>query len=188
MNFEMSPELHDLQDRVRRFIAEEIVPMESDPRQSPHGPSEELRRELIVKSRAHGLVAPHVSLEFGGLGLSHVGKAIVFEEAGFSPLGPIALNIFAPDEGNMHLLEAVARPDQQERYLRPLASGEIRSCFCMTEPDPGAGSDPSMMQTMATRHGERFRINGRKWFITGAAGASFAIVMAKLEDGVPPCS
>ena len=182
MNFEISPELQDLQHRVRRFIADEIVPMESDARQTAHGPTDALRRELLAKARAAELLSPHVSPEYGGLGLDHFGKAIVFEEAGYSPLGPIALNIFAPDEGNMHLLEAIARPEHKERWLRPLASGEIRSCFCMTEPDPGAGSDPSMLTTTATRYGDHFLINGRKWFITGASGAAFAIVMAKLEN------
>ena len=99
--------------------------------------------------RGEGLLAPHVSPEFGGLGLSHVGKAVVFEEAGYSLLGPLAMNIFAPDEGNMHLLEVVATPAQKERWLRPLASGAIRSCFCMTEPPPGAGSDPAALATTA---------------------------------------
>jgi acyl-CoA dehydrogenase len=183
MNFEISPEVRELQQRVRNFIADEIIPMESDRGQTAHGPTEALRRQLVAKARAAGLVAPHVSPEYGGLGLSHFGKAIVFEEAGYSPLGPIALNIFAPDEGNMHLLEAIARPEHKERWLRPLASGEIRSCFCMTEPDPGAGSDPSMLATTATLQGDRYLLNGRKWFITGASGAAFAIVMAKLEDG-----
>ena len=87
-------------------------------------------------------------------------QAVVFEEAGYSPLGPVALNIFAPDEGNMHLLEAVATPAQKERWLRPLAAGEIRSCFCMTEPAPGAGSDPSMLPTTAPRDGDDYVING----------------------------
>jgi acyl-CoA dehydrogenase len=183
MNFEISPEVRDLQQRVRNFIAGEIMPMESDGGQTVHGPTEALRRQLVAKAGAAGLLAPHVSPEYGGLGLSHFGKAIVFEEAGYSPLGPIALNIFAPDEGNMHLLEAIARPEHKERWLRPLASGEIRSCFCMTEPDPGAGSDPSMLKTTATQQGDRYVLNGRKWFITGASGAAFAIVMARLEDG-----
>lgn len=183
MDFQLSDELTDLQRRVRRFIAEEIIPLERDPRLTAHGPGEALRRELVARGRAAGLLAPHVSREYGGLGLDHHAKAIVFEEAGYSPLGPLALNIFAPDEGNMHLLEAVATPTQKERWLRPLASGEVRSCFCMTEPEPGAGSDPSMLQTTAVQDGEDYLISGRKWFITGAEGAAFAIVMAKLEDG-----
>jgi acyl-CoA dehydrogenase len=183
VNLSIPPNLRDLQERVRAFIADEIVPMESDTRQTAHGPTEELRRELIAKARSAELLSAHVSRDFGGLGLDHFGKAIVFEEAGYSPLGPIALNIFAPDEGNMHLLEAVATPEHKERWLRPLAAGDIRSCFCMTEPDPGAGSDPSMLATTATQRGSDFYINGRKWFITGASGAAFAIVMAKLDDG-----
>jgi alkylation response protein AidB-like acyl-CoA dehydrogenase len=183
MNFDIPAPLRELQQRTRQFIADDIIPMERDPRQTPHGPTESLRRELIAKGRRAGLLSPHVGTRFGGLGLDHRGKAIVFEEAGYSPLGPLALNIFAPDEGNMHLLEALATPAQQERWLRPLAAGETRSCFCMTEPDPGAGSDPSMLQTTAVRDGDDYVINGRKWFITGAEGAAFAIIMARLEDG-----
>ena len=183
MNFDIPPALVDLQRRTRQFIADAVIPMECDARQTPHGPGESLRRELVAKARHAGLLAPHVGPAFGGLGLSHFGKAIVFEEAGYSPLGPLAMNIFAPDEGNMHLLEALATPAQQARWLVPLAAGETRSCFCMTEPDPGAGSDPSMLRTTAVRDGDDYVINGRKWFITGAVGAAFAIIMARLEDG-----
>ena len=121
--------------------------------------------------------------EYGGLGLNNVGKAVVFEEAGYSLLGPVAMHIFAPDEGNMHLLEVVATHEQKERWLRPLARGAIRSCFCMTEPAPGAGSDPSALNTTAVQDGNHWVINGDKWFITGADGAGFAIIMAKGEDG-----
>ncbi len=110
----------------------------------------------------------------------------IFEAAGYSPLGPVALNCFAPDEANMHLLEQVAEQRQKERWLRPLAAGEIRSCFMMTEPAPGAGSDPSMLKTTARRatDGNRgdFVIDGDKWLITGAVGAEFAIVMAKTDS------
>jgi alkylation response protein AidB-like acyl-CoA dehydrogenase len=157
--------------------------MERDPRCTPHGPTEELRAELIAKARGAGLLAAHVSAEFGGMGLNHSAKAVMFEEAGYSPLGPVALNIAAPDEGNMHLLEMVATPAQKERWLRPLAAGAIRSCFCMTEPAPGAGADPGMLLTRAVRAGDDYLISGDKWFITGADGASFAIIMAKLEGG-----
>jgi alkylation response protein AidB-like acyl-CoA dehydrogenase len=183
MDFDIPAPLRELQQRTRQFIAEQVIPLEYDARCTPHGPSEELRAELIARARSAGLLAPHVGRDFGGLGLDHRGKAIVFEEAGYSPLGPVALNIMAPDEGNMHLLEAVATPAQQERWLRPLAAGHTRSCFCMTEPDPGAGSDPGMLQTHARRDGDHYLISGRKWFITGADGAAFAIIMARLEDG-----
>ena len=119
----------------------------------------------------------------GGLGLSHIAKAVMFEEAGYSLLGPVALNIHAPDEGNIHLMEVVATPAQKERWLAPLVAGRTRSCFCMTEPPPGAGSDPSMLKTTAVRDGDDYVINGHKWFITGAEGAAFAIIMARMEDG-----
>jgi alkylation response protein AidB-like acyl-CoA dehydrogenase len=181
IDFDLGADLQALQARIRTFIADDIIPLESDPRRTPHGPTEELRRELTAKARAAGLLSPHVSHEYGGLALSHVGRAIAFEEAGYSPLGPLALNVFAPDEGNMHLLEAVATPAQKERWLRPLASAAIRSCFCMTEPPPGAGSDPSMLTTTARRDGDHFVINGGKWFITGADGAAFTIIMANAE-------
>ena len=183
MDFDIPEDLKDLQRRTRAFIAEEVIPLERDPRCTAHGPDETLRRELVARGRKTGMLSAHVSPEMGGLGLDHRGKAIMFEEAGYSPLGPIALNVFAPDEGNMHLLEAVATPAQQERWLRPLAAGEIRSCFCMTEPPPGAGADPSMLLTTAVKDGGDYVINGRKWLITGAVGAAFAIIMAKLEDG-----
>jgi alkylation response protein AidB-like acyl-CoA dehydrogenase len=183
MDFDIPETLKHLQQRTREFVRKEIIPLERDPRCTPHGPDETLRRELVAMGRKAGLLSAHVSPEMGGLGLDHRGKAIVFEEAGYSPLGPIAMNVFAPDEGNMHLLEAAATPAQKERWLRPLAAGEIRSCFCMTEPPPGAGADPNMLLTTAVKDGNHYVINGRKWFITGAVGATFAIVMAKLEDG-----
>lgn len=183
MNFEIPNELADLRDRVRTFIAEKVMPLENDSRLSSHGPSEALRGELIELARTAGLLTPHASRELGGLGLSHFAKAIVFEEAGYSTLGPIALNIHAPDEGNIHLMEAVASEEQKRRWLEPQVQGKTRSCFAMTEPPPGAGSDPSMLSTTATRDGDDYLINGSKWFITGAEGAGYGIVMARMEDG-----
>lgn len=179
----LSNELLELQQKVREFIQQEVIPLENDPRQDSHGPSEALRSELVSRARRWGLLTPHASQEMGGLGWSHLQKAVAFEEAGYSALGPIALNIHAPDEGNIHLLDAVANNAQKERWLRKLVSGEIRSCFAMTEPAPGAGSDPSMLQTTAIEDGDDYIINGRKWLITGADGASVAIIMAKMEDG-----
>ena len=181
MDFSLSPHQLDLQARTQRFINELVIPYERDPRQDAHGPSEELRSELVAHARATGLLTPHASVAHGGMGLSHVDKAIVFEEAGYSPLGPVAMNIHAPDEGNIHLLELVATPAQQQRWLLPLVQGHIRSCFCMTEPAPGSGSDPSMLQTTARREGDDYVIDGVKWLITGAAGAGFAIIMARIE-------
>ncbi|KYP12784.1 MAG: acyl-CoA dehydrogenase [Limnobacter sp. CACIAM 66H1] len=183
MDFSLTPALKSLQDEVRTFIAEQIIHLEKDPRQTAHGPSEELREELVGLARRAGLLTPHASKELGGRGWSHIEKAIAFEEAGYSTLGPTAMNIHAPDEGNIHLLEVVATPEQKERWLKPMVQGKIRSCFAMTEPAPGAGADPSMMQTTAVKDGDHYVINGDKWFITGAEGASFAIIMAKMEDG-----
>jgi acyl-CoA dehydrogenase len=182
MNFTLTPQLVELQEKTRRFIAEQVIPLENDPRQSSHGPDEELRRELVDRARKAGLLTPHASTEMGGLGLNHIAKAIVFEEAGYSWLGPTALNIHAPDEGNIHLMEEVATPEQKERWLRPQVLGHTRSCFAMTEPD-GAGADPSMLTTTAKLDGDDYVINGTKWFITGAEGADYVIVMARMEDG-----
>ena len=183
MDFSLSPEQRALQERTQRFIRDVVIPYETDVRQTPHGPTEALRDELIAHARSAGLLTPHASSAHGGLGLSHVDKAIVFEEAGYSMLGPIAMNVHAPDEGNIHLLELVATPAQQKRWLLPLVQGHIRSCFCMTEPAPGSGSDPSMLQTTARREGDSYVIDGVKWLITGAVGAGFAIIMARIDDG-----
>jgi len=183
MDYSFSPDLLALRDRTRQFIADEVIPLENDARQTAHGPSEGLRRELVDLARAAGLLTPHASREMGGLGLNHIAKALVFEEAGYSTLGPTALNIHAPDEGNIHLMEEVATGAQKERWLRPQVEGKSRSCFAMTEPAPGAGADPSMLATTAERDGDGYRINGTKWFITGAEGASYAIVMARMDDG-----
>lgn len=183
MNFQLSPALLELQARTRRFIAEQVIPYERDPRQTDHGPTEALRAELIARARDAGLLTVHASKALGGLHLNHIEKAVVFEEAGYSPLGPVAMNIHAPDEGNIHLMEAVATDAQKARWLAPLVAGSTRSCFAMTEPAPGAGSDPSMLQTTAIRDGDHYRITGSKWLITGAEGAAFAIIMARLEDG-----
>jgi acyl-CoA dehydrogenase len=182
IDFSLPDDLQALTRKVESFIADEIVPLEKDPRQGPHGPEESLRREMVQKARAAGLLSPHGPKEFGGLGLDHRGNAVVFEAAGWSPLGPLALNIQAPDEGNTNLLERVASPAQKQKWLAPLVRGEIRTVFSMTEPDGGAGSDPSLLKTTARRVGDDYVINGRKWLITGAPGASLNIVMARTED------
>ncbi len=183
MDFSIPAELAELQERTRVFIREKIIPLERDGRQTTHGPDDALRREMNALAADAGLLAPHVATEYGGLGLGHFGRAIVFEEAGYSVLGPLAMNLSAPDEGNMHLMEIVGTDAQKERWLKPLASGAMRSCFAMTEPPPGAGSDPAALSTMAVRDGDDYVITGKKWFITGAVGAGFAIIMAKGEDG-----
>jgi acyl-CoA dehydrogenase len=176
------PEVTGLAERTAAFVRDTVLPVEEQHRGVVR--DERVRVELQSAARAAGLLAPHVGPEHGGHGLDMRGRAVVFEEAGYALLGPLALNIAAPDEGNMHLLEAVATEEQEKRYLAPLAAGEVRSCFAMTEPAPGAGSDPAALSTRAERVPGGWRIDGRKWFITGADGAAFAICMAR-TSGAP---
>ena len=187
MDFSLPPDIATLAAEVDAFVRAEVIPFESDPRWTDHGPDDDLRRDLNAKARAAGLLAPHAPRAYGGQELSHVAKAAVFEAAGYSILGPVALHIHAPDEGNLHLLSVVASAAQKERFLRPLAEARTRSCFAMTEPitetGEGAGSDPSMLSTRAIRDGDGFLISGRKWLTTGADGAAFAIIMARTGDG-----
>lgn len=168
-----------LAERVEAFVRETIAPFERDPRCGPHGPSAALVRELRFLAGQQGLLTPHILPD--GSHLTQRETAVVLRASGLSPLGPVALNTMAPDEGNMFLLGKIATPWQKERYLEPLVRGEARSAFFMTEPaqEQGAGSDPSMLLTTAVRHEGRWRIDGRKMFITGADGASVGIVMAR---------
>jgi acyl-CoA dehydrogenase len=169
--------------RVEAFVREVVVPYEGDPRLGAHGPSEALVRELREKARAAGVMTPHIFAD--GSHLSQRDTATVLKKSGLSPLGPVAVNTMAPDEGNMYLLGKVGSPEQKARFLSPLVSGEARSAFFMTEPadEGGAGSDPSMMQTTCRQDGNHWVVSGRKAFITGAEGAKVGIVMAKSEDG-----
>jgi acyl-CoA dehydrogenase len=163
---------------VRAFVDEVCIPAEARDHDE-HGVDAGLRAELQEAARSAGVFAPHVDPDLGGHGLDLRGQALVFKAAGRSLLGPQALNCSAPDEGNMHLLAKVADPEQRERYLVPLAAGDIRSCFAMTEPSPGAGFDPAMLKTEASRIDGGWSISGRKWFITGADGAEVTICMAR---------
>jgi acyl-CoA dehydrogenase len=176
------PRLLDLRDRTRAFVADVVIPAEARD-VSEHGLDDGLRAELQAAARLAGLFAPQLPAALGGLALDMRSLAVVLEEAGYSLLGPQALNCAAPDEGNMHLLDVVATTEQRERYLKPLSTGRSRSCFAMTEPPPGAGSDPSMLATRAHRVDGGWSITGHKWFITGARGAAFAICMARADEG-----
>jgi len=184
IDFEVPEALVELRDQVRAFVAEQVVPYEKDPRLTAHGPTEGLRDELIALSRSAGLLTLQAPKEYGGLGPSHVEQAVIFEAAGWSTLGPVAMNCAAPDEGNMFLLSKIANPTQAEEFLRPVIEGEQRSVFAMTEPD-GAGSDPAQLSTTAVRDGDDYVVNGRKWLITGANGARTWIIMADLEGEGP---
>ena len=178
-----TPRAAEIAARVEAFVRGTVVPYERDPRRTPHGPSDELATELKALARAAGVLTPHIMPD--GTHLTQRETATVLKASGLSPLGPVACNTAAPDEGNMYLLGRVATPEQKARFLAPLIAGEARSAFFMTEPaeDGGAGSDPSMLQTTARRDGNRWRIDGTKKFITGADGARVGIVMAKAEEG-----
>ncbi len=171
----------EIGERVERFVREVVAPYERDARCDAHGPSEELANELKDLARKAGVMTPHILPD--GSHLSQLGTAHVLKKSGLSPLGMVACNTGAPDEGNMFLLGKAGSPEQKARYLEPMVAGEARSAFFMTEPDGGAGSDPSMMKTTAVQDGDHWVINGRKIFITGADGARVGIVMAKAEQG-----
>lgn len=172
-------------ERVEAFVRQVIVPYEKDARLAVHGhgPPDDLVTEMRAMARKAGVLTPHILPD--GTHLTQRETAKVLIKTGLSPLGPLACNTMAPDEGNMYLLGHVASPEQKDRFLKPLISGEARSAFFMTEPaaDGGAGSDPSMMQTRCHKDGNHWVINGRKAFITGAQGAKIGIVMAKSDDG-----
>jgi acyl-CoA dehydrogenase len=184
MDFTLPPETDDIRRRVRAFVAEHVLPLESDPQNFadheniPHERLEPAR----AKAKAAGLWAPQTPKELGGMGLPIVAWATVYEEAARSIFGPLAINCMAPDDGNMNLLSKVGTPEQKEWFLKPIVEGKVRSSFAMTEPHPGSGSDPGMMLTRAEKRNDRYIIRGRKWFITGADGASHFILMARTSD------
>ncbi len=184
MDFSLSPEIEDLRLRTRDFIAAHVLPLERDPANfSEHENIPVERLEPVrAKARAAGLWAPQSPKQFGGMDLPVVAWAAVYEEAARSVFGPLALNCMAPDDGNMSVLARVATPAQQERWLRPIVEGKVRSAFAMTEPAPGGGSDPGMIRTRAEKKGDRYIVTGRKWFITGADGAAHFILIARTSD------
>jgi acyl-CoA dehydrogenase len=174
----------DIAARVEHFVRHEVIPRETDPRRDAHGaPAAELVEELRSLARRAGVLTPHILED--GAHLSQRETALVLERTGLSPLGPLACNTAAPDEGNMYLLGKVGSAEIKERFLVPLVQGRKRSAFFMTEPaaDGGAGSDPSMMKTTALRDADGWSINGRKAFITGVVGAEIGIIMAKSAEG-----
>ena len=179
IDFEIPADLAALRDEIRAFVVDKIVPYERDPRLTRHGPDEDLRTELVGLARDAGLLTFQAPRRFGGREPSHREQAVLFEAAGWSTLGPVALNCAAPDEGNMFVLGKIANDEQVERFLVPVIDGRQRSVFAMTEPG-GAGSDPGQLATEAVFDGSEYVINGRKWLITGADGARTWIIMARL--------
>jgi acyl-CoA dehydrogenase len=179
IDFEIPSDLAAQRDEIRAFVVDKIVPYERDPRVTRHGPNEELRTELVELARDAGLLTFQAPHRYGGREPSHREQAVLFEAAGWSTLGPVALNCAAPDEGNMFVLSKIATEEQAEKFLVPVIDGRQRSVFAMTEPG-GAGSDPNQLATEAVFDGTDYVINGRKWLITGANKARTWIIMARV--------
>jgi acyl-CoA dehydrogenase len=179
IDFEIPADVAVRRDEIRAFVADTIVPFERDPRLTRHGPNEELRTEMVELARDAGLLTFQAQRRFGGWEPSHRDQAVLFEAAGWSTLGPVALNCAAPDEGNIFILSKIANSEQTEEFLVPVIDGRQRSVFAMTEPD-GAGSDPGQLKTEAVFDGSEYVINGLKWLITGADGAKTWIIMARV--------
>lgn len=184
MDFSISPQIADLRDRIAAFVATHLIPLESDP--TAYDAHENIALPLLAqmraKAQAEGLWCLQLSPEFGGQGLGKVGMAVCYEAMNRSIFGPVVFNSAAPDDGNMMVLEALGTPAQQDKWLRPIADGLVRSAFIMTEPHPGGGSDPGMMRTTATRDGDSYVVRGDKWFITGAAEAAHFMLLARTSD------
>ena len=185
MNFEIPSDVLPLITAVEEFVESRLLPLEKDP--SSFDEHENIREDLLAVIRAEvkamGLFSPQLPKEFGGVGLTPVGQALLYEKMNRSIFGPVCFNCAAPDDGNMTVLAKVGNKNQQERWLMPIVRGDVRSSFAMTEPHPGGGSDPGMIQTRAERHGDRWRIFGKKWYITGAEVASHFILIAKTGEG-----
>lgn len=184
MDFSLSDEIKDFRNRVRDFVERELIPLEAD--RSTFDEHENIRPDLLQDVRAKvkrlGLWALQMPKKYGGQGLSTVGMAVCYEEMNRCLFGPVCFNCAAPDDGTMIALNKVLPEEQKARWLQPIIDGKIQSSFAMTEPHPGAGSDPSMMKTRAERHGDKWVVHGRKWFITGAANAKHLILVARTSD------
>jgi acyl-CoA dehydrogenase len=185
MDFTLGPEIEDYRQRIRVFVDKHIIPLESDRDAYNRGEniSDSRLQPLRVKARSEGLWCLQMPRERGGQGLSMVGMAVCYEEMGRSIFGPVVFNCAAPDDGNMILLNKVGTAAQKDRWLQPIIDGQARSAIVMTEPHPGGGSDPAgMMRTTASRKGDKWIINGHKWFITGAETAAHLILVARTSD------
>jgi len=185
MDFTIPPALDGLRAQIAAFVVRELIPLESDPgAYEPHqNISHNILAAMRAKARAENLWCLQIKPENGGRGIGRVGMAVCYEEMNRSIFGPVVFNAAAPDDGNMMMLEAIGTPNQKARWLAPLVRGEARSAFAMTEPHPGGGSDPTMIRTRAEKQPDgSYCIHGRKWFITGAEGATYFIVIARTSD------
>ncbi len=177
MDFSVPDDLQKTLDLARSFVDGEVMPLEKPFLAGGFRAVEARLNEVRSKVRSLGLLSPFLSKAHGGAGMSLVEFGLFAQVLGRSLLGHYAFNCQAPDSGNMELLAQHGSPAQQERYLKPLARGEIRSCFSMTEPDR-PGSNPVWLSTSARLEGDEFVIDGRKWFSSSADGAAFTVVMA----------
>ncbi len=184
MDFTIPPDIADLRDRIEGFVATHLIPLESDPAayDAHENIAENVLTEMRAKARSEGLWCLQLSPEHGGRGLNKMGMAVCYEAMNRSIFGPVVFNSAAPDDGNMMVLETLGTPEQKARWLTPIAEGQVRSAFAMTEPHPGGGSDPGMMLTRAVRDGNDYVVTGRKWFITGAGEAAHFILIARTSD------
>ena len=184
MDFTLSPEIEDYRQRIHAFVAEHILPLEGDANNfdSHEMINVEALERLRAKAKEADLWAVQMPKRRGGQGIGLVGMAACYEEMARSPFGPVAFNCAAPDDGNMICLNKVLKEEQKDRWLQPIVDGTVRSAFAMTEPMPGAGSDPSAMRTTAEKKGAKWLIHGHKIFITGAEGAQHFILVAKTSD------
>jgi len=184
MDYALPAEIEDIRSRIHRFVEEKIMPLETDPAafDDHENINDDRLGPLRDAAREAGLWSLSMPKDRGGQGLGIVGMAACYEEMNRSIFGPVVFNAAAPDDGNMILLNKVARDDQKQKWLQPIIDGAVRSSFVMTEPAPGGGSDPSMMRTTATRDGDSWKIQGRKWFITGAGVAKHFILVARTSD------
>src|SRR5688500_3416420 len=180
-------EIKDIRAKVVQFMDEHIYPNEhvfheNGPRSEQ---SRALMKDLQARTKAMGMWAPHLPAEAGGMGIGFMPYVYMNEILGRSPIAPSAFGSQAPDSGNAEILWQFGTPELQDKYMKPLVNGDIRSCFSMTEPEV-SGADPTNLQTNAVRDGDEFVINGHKWFTSGAEGASFAIVMCVTQPQEPP--
>lgn len=184
MDFTIPAELESLRAQIAQFVETEILPIEED--RGNWDAHDNIAAEplamLRAKAKEQGLWCLQLKPETGGRGLGKVGMAVCYEEMNRSIFGPVVFNSAAPDDGNMMVLEQAGTPEQKDRWLKPIVDGTVRSAFAMTEPHPGGGSDPGMMLTTATKKGDTYVIQGRKWFITGAADAAHFILLARTSD------
>ncbi len=177
MDFQTPPATAAILQRIREFLARHVLPQEAAILRRGFGKSHGDLQKLRAEVKAAGLWGPQLATSLGGLGLPLLDHGLVSEVLGYSPLGHYLFGCQAPDAGNIEILEKHGTDEQKALYLRPLAAGEIRSCFAMTEPD-SAGSNPTLLTCAARREGAHYVIDGRKWFTSSAEGAAFSIVMA----------